>query len=187
MADLRLFIAAPTPDALRERLDGLSRSLGSRDDGVKWVSGANIHLTLKFLGAVDEKMVDSLDEAAVRSARGVGEIRLHVDGLGMFPNAQRPRVIWVGLSGDIERLTRVRDALEESCLSLGFPKEGRPFRPHLTLGRVRERIPVEALKRIEENRDVSLGEVVVGTMELIKSDLRPSGAVYTTLSHYPLT
>jgi 2'-5' RNA ligase len=187
VADLRLFFAARTPGTLREGLDSLTGSLRAPRDGVKWVDAKSIHLTLKFLGATNESLVGPLTEAARSSVRGTGEISLGVGGLGMFPNPKRPRVVWVGLSGDVERLTAVRDALEEACFSLGFPREGRAFRAHLTLGRVKDRISDETLRRIEQNSDVSLGEFVVDGIELIKSDLKPSGAVYTVLSHCPLT
>ncbi len=187
MADLRLFIAARPPDALLRGLDELSRQLGSRGDGVKWVRSGGVHLTLKFLGSVDETMVRAVDEAAAPCARGVGEIPLSVGRVGVFPDMRRPRVVWVGLSGDVERLQAVQEALEEACFALGFPKEGRPFRPHLTLGRVKDRLSVDTMKKIEQSKDVVLGDMVVDAIELIKSDLLPSGAVYTTLSHYPLT
>ena len=187
MADLRLFIAAEPSDALRRKLDELSGLLSFRGDGVKWVNSGGIHLTLKFLGAVDEAMVGAIDDAAGRCAHGLGEIRLSVGSVGMFPDARRPRVIWVGLSGDIERLAGLRDALEGACSSLGFPTEGRAFRPHLTLGRVKERLSTETLKKIEQSRDAALGEMTIDHIELIKSELKPSGAVYTTLSSYPLT
>jgi 2'-5' RNA ligase len=187
VADLRLFIAARPPEVVRQGLDDLSGQLGSRGDGVKWVKSDGVHLTLKFLGSVDETMVRVIDDAAAQCARGVGEIRLSVGRVGAFPDMRRPRVIWVGLAGETGRLESVAGALEEACFGLGFPKEGRPFRPHLTLGRVKDRLSVDTIKKIERNKDVVLGDMVVDAIELIKSDLRPSGAVYTTLSHYPLT
>jgi RNA 2',3'-cyclic 3'-phosphodiesterase len=187
VADLRLFIAARPPDTVLRGIADLSGSLGSRGDGVRWVNGDGIHLTLKFLGNVDEAMVRAIDEAASGCARGVGEIRLAVGGVGVFPDLKRARVVWVGLAGDIRRLESVRNALEQACFTLGFPKEGRAFRPHLTLGRVKDRLSVETIRKIEQSRDVVLGDMVVDAIELIKSDLSPSGAVYTTLFHYPLT
>jgi RNA 2',3'-cyclic 3'-phosphodiesterase len=187
VADLRLFIAAHPPDAVLRGLADLSRSLASRGDGVRWVKAEGIHLTLKFLGNTDEVMVPAIGRAAAECARGVGNIPLTVGGLGVFPDMKRPRVIWVGLSGDIARLSAVRDALEDVCFALGFEKEGRAFRAHLTLGRVRDRLTVDTIKKIEESRTVVLGDMVVDGIELIKSDLSPSGAVYTTLSRYPLT
>jgi 2'-5' RNA ligase len=187
MADLRLFIAARPPDAVLRGLDELSGQLGSRHEGVKWVGSGGVHLTLKFLGNVDEGMVRALDEAAAGCTRTVGEIRLAVGGVGAFPDMKRPRVIWVGLSGDIERLQTVQKSLEEACFDLGFPKEGRGFRPHLTLGRVKDRLSVDTIKKINLSKDIVLGDMVVDAIELIKSDLLPSGAIYTTLSHYPLT
>jgi 2'-5' RNA ligase len=187
VADLRLFIAARPPDPVLRGLEEISGKLASRGDGVKWVRSVGVHLTLKFLGGVDEKMVRAIDEAAAPCTRGVGEIRLSVGRVGAFPDMRRPRIVWVGLSGDIERLQAVQEALEEACFALGFPKEGRPFRPHLTLGRVKDRLSVDTMKKIEQSKDVVLGDMVVAEIELIKSDLMPSGAVYTTLSHYPLT
>lgn len=187
MADLRLFIAARPPDAVHRALADLSRSLSSRGDGVRWVKADGVHLTLKFLGSTDEGKVAAIDRAVSECARGVGEIRLTVGRVGTFPDIKRPRVIWVGLAGDLARLESVQRALEEACFGLGFEKEGRAFRPHLTLGRVRDRLSVDTIKKIEQSRDIVLGDMVVDAIELIKSDLSPSGAVYTTLSHHPLT
>jgi 2'-5' RNA ligase len=187
VADLRLFIAARPPDDVLRGLNELSGRLGSPRDGVKWVRGEGVHLTLKFLGSVDDAMVPAINEAAARCAAGAGEIRLSVGRVGFFPDMRRPRVIWVGLAGDVERLVAVQKALEDACFDLGFAKEGRAFRPHLTLGRVKERLSVDTIKKIEQHKDVALGDMVVDAIELIKSDLFPSGAVYTTLSHYPLT
>jgi 2'-5' RNA ligase len=187
VADLRLFIAARPSDAVRRGLSDLLSKLGSRGDGVKWVRGDSVHLTLKFLGNADEAMVGAIGDAAARCTRGVGSIPLSVGGVGAFPDMRRPRVVWVGLGGQIGRLAELSGALEDACFELGFKKEGRPFRPHLTLGRVKDRLSVEAIKRIEQSKDVILGDMVVDGIELIKSDLFPSGAVYTTLSHFPLT
>lgn len=187
MADIRLFIAARPPDAVLKGLTDLSGSLASRGDGVRWAKADGIHLTLKFLGATDEDMVGAIGRAVSECVIGVEKIRLAVGRVGAFPDMKRPRVIWVGLAGELERLESVQRALEEACFSLGFPKEGRAFRPHLTLGRVKDRLSVETMRKIEKSKDVVLGDMVVDAIELIKSDLLPSGAVYTTLSHYPLT
>ena len=186
MADLRLFIAARPPDAVLKGIADLSASLASRGDGVRWVRGDGVHLTLKFLGNTDEEKVPGIDRAVSECARGVGEIRLTVGRVGTFPDLRRPRVIWVGLAGDLARLESVQQAVEEACFGLGFEKEGRAFRPHLTLGRVKDRLAVDTIKKIEQSRDIVLGDMVVDAIELIRSDLSPSGAVYTTLSCYPL-
>ena len=187
MADLRLFIAARPPDTVLRGIAELSGSLGFRGDGVRWLKGDGIHLTLKFLGSTDEAKVEAIGRAVSECARAVGEIRLAVGGVGVFPDMKRARVIWVGLTGDIARLESVRNALEEACFALGFDKEGRAFRPHLTIARVKDRLSFDTIKRIEQSGDIMLGDMVVDAIELIKSDLSPSGAAYTTLSHYPLT
>ena len=114
------------------------------------------------------------------------EIRLIVGGLGTFPGAKKPRVIWVGLSGEVRRIVEVRDSLEEAFSRIGYPEEKRPFRPHLTLGRVKGKPSEGLLERIEGKKDVDLGEMIIRGFHLIKSDLMPSGAVYTHLDYYPL-
>jgi 2'-5' RNA ligase len=186
MADLRLFFAVRIPEALNRGIDELSSSLRGRGDGVKWVSAQNIHVTLKFLGAVDEHLVGRLSDAVRPAIAGLGEIRLSAGDTGMFPDNRRPKVIWVGLSGDIDLLAAAHDALEGACESLGFPREGRKFSPHLTIGRVRERLSLETLKKIEMNNRVVIGDMVANEIELIKSDLFPSGPVYTTLDRFSL-
>lgn len=188
MADLRLFIAAEITGEMRSKLGELIERLSSPKDGVKWVRPGSIHLTLKFLGSVKEDdlgMVKEAGEEGVSGFKGMDDISLAVRGLGTFPGRNRPRVIWVGLDGDVERLGAVRDSLEETFAKIGFPKEGRDFRPHLTLGRVKGGVDRKTIGRIEEMKDIVLGDIVVSGLHLFKSDLRPTGAVYTSLFYYP--
>ncbi len=190
MADLRLFIAAEITDEMRSKLGGLIEGLSSPADGVKWVRPRSIHLTLKFLGNVREEDLGSVKktgEEGISGFKGIDDISLTVKGLGTFPggNTSRARVIWVGLDGDVERMGSIRNALEEAFAKIGFPKEERDFRPHLTLGRVKGRASGGMIDKIESMKDIVLGDIVVSGLHLFRSDLKPTGAVYTSLFYYP--
>jgi len=188
MANLRLFIAAEIPKEVKSGLEELIKSLSASGDGVKWVRSGSIHLTLKFLGNVKEEELDKIKKAGETGLSGIigGDgIQLSIEGLGTFPGGKRIRVIWIGMKGELDRLEMVRDALNESFYKLGFPKEERDFRPHLTLGRVKGRVSRETIEKIEDMKDIVLGDIGVSRLHLFKSDLKPTGAVYTSLAYYP--
>lgn len=186
MATKRLFIAAEPPQHVIEGCRGVIEKLKTAGDGIRWVKSHGIHLTMKFFGDVEESRIPEINNA-VEIIKGSGAIDLSVEGLGTFPGGQRPRVIWVGITGDLDRIITARDVLDGALAEIGFPREDRPFRGHLTLGRVKGRVPVALTARLEESRNVSLGEMRVEGFSLIQSDLKPSGAVYTPLAFYPLT
>jgi len=186
MATKRLFIAAEPPQHIIEGCRNVIEGLRASGDGIRWVKPHGIHLTMKFLGDVEESRIPEIHEAA-EIIKGSGAIDLTVEGLGTFPGGKRPRVVWVGIAGDLNRLVAARDMLDGALSGIGFPREDRPFRGHLTLGRVKGRVPIALGARLEESRNVSLGEMRVEGFSLIQSDLKPSGAVYTPLAFYSLT
>jgi 2'-5' RNA ligase len=130
--------------------------------------------------------VDEVKDALDLAAAQVKPFTFDVGGLGCFPNTRRPRVVWVGLHDPTSTLVRLRDAIETQVAPLGFPTETRPFRPHLTLGRVQRhasKAEVIEIGAVVFNSTVAtIGEMTVSQVSYIKSDLRPSGSVYTTLS-----
>ncbi|MBN1882062.1 MAG: RNA 2',3'-cyclic phosphodiesterase [Deltaproteobacteria bacterium] len=186
MATKRLFIAAEPPQHVVDGCRDVIEKLKGAGDGIRWVKPHGIHLTVKFFGNVDESRIPEISDAA-GVLSGSGAIDLAVGGLGTFPGKKRPRVIWIGITGDLDRLVTARDMLDGALSGIGFPREDRPFRAHLTLGRVKERIPVALVSRLEQSRDISLGAMRVEGFSLIQSDLKPSGAVYTPLAFYSLT
>lgn len=186
MSVLRLFIATDPDGELKERIGEIIGSLKAPKDGVKWVNSSGIHLTIKFFGSVDEKEIPKISEVSKKALGGIGDIRLKIGGLGTFPGGSRPRVIWVGIAGEVDRLAKVKGDIEDALYELGYPKEDRAFNPHLTLGRVKGRPPVMMLEKIREMRDIEVGDMVVGGFHLFQSDLRPTGAVYTPLEYYSL-
>ncbi len=186
MDRLRAFIAVELPPAAREAIEGVTREMRSRaGDGVRWVRPEGVHLTLKFLGDIAADSVPSISQALDRCAAPAAPFDLFLEGVGAFPNARRPRVVWIGLDGGLEPLLNLQQSIEGELEALGFARERRAFTPHLTLGRVRDRVSPaqsralsEALGGVRVEPDVKLP---VGEVSLIKSDLQPSGAVYTRL------
>lgn len=185
---MRLFIAIEIPDEIKDGLTeaqrGLKRS-GTVD--ASWTRPEGIHLTLKFLGEVPESKVLAIMNGLQHAAEGIGPFRLEVGGVGTFPSPKNARVVWVGLSGDIEKLSRLQAAVEETISNIGFERDERAFTPHLTLGRIKYiRSRDRWLKALDEAKDIRLSGFDVAAISLMKSDLKPSGAVYTEVGHIDL-
>jgi 2'-5' RNA ligase len=149
---------------------------------VRWVKPDNIHLTLKFLGPTDEGLVEPISAILANLCRRVPPFRPQIAGLGAFPNSRNPKVVWVGMPGGMIELAAFQQLLEDALAHLGFAREKRLFSPHLTLGRVKEgRGKKELEQLIEEYRNKDLGTVAADTIVFFKSDLQPSGPVYSAL------
>ena len=189
---LRLFVALELPDPLLEALLGVQERLraAAPPRAVRWSAAAGIHLTLKFLGETPAARQEAIVEALRRAAVGHGPLELRAEGLGCFPNPSRPRVIWVGLGGDLPARAARQEAVEAALGPLGFPREGRPFSPHLTLGRVRREAyaaDVKALGKLMANTTAGeVGRWRADSLSLMHSELRPDGARYTRLAEIPL-
>ena len=186
MEQIRAFIAVELPPAVREAVEGVVRELRSGiGDGVRWVRPEGVHLTLKFLGDIDAGSVPAVSRAMAQCAASAAPFDLFLEGVGVFPNARRPRVIWIGLGGALEPLLALQHSIDRELEGLGFARERRPFTPHLTLGRVRDGISAQQSRGVSEAiAEVAIErrvEVPVREVLLIQSDLRPSGAVYTRL------
>ncbi|NLF13911.1 MAG: RNA 2',3'-cyclic phosphodiesterase [Anaerolineaceae bacterium] len=188
MTTLRTFIAIDLSPELRANLGDLQDRLrGELGRGsVRWVQPQGIHLTLKFLGDTPREQLDAIQRALTRAAATAEPFTISAGGVGCFPNTRQPRVVWVGLEEASGALLRLRNAVESEVSPLGFPIEKRPFHPHLTLGRVQRGASSGDARRVGQvvaaTTTGDLGEMAVSTVSFIKSDLRPSGAVYTTLS-----
>lgn len=188
---LRTFIALELGDDLRTALADLQAQLKRRvaPQAVRWVRPDGIHLTLKFLGDTPPDDVPLIQAALADAASQAAPFVVRAEGLGCFPNPRRPRVVWVGVSEPTGALQALRDGVEAHVAPLGYPTERRRFSPHLTLGRVHRRASTsEAAEVGQVVRTASVG--LVGQLQathvrFIKSDLRPTGAVYTTLFEAP--
>ncbi len=182
----RLFIALELPAEVLKKLteaqNDLKRITPAR--AVRWVDSKGIHLTLKFLGDVPLGQVEVLKEALAEASSGHRRFKLGVEGLGCFPDTRRPRVLWLGVVGDLERLAALQSAVEAKIAPLGYPSEERGFHPHLTLARSHRnasRDDIAALGRVAEER-AKTGPIAgweVETLSLMRSQLKPDGAIYT--------
>lgn len=186
-ASLRLFAALELPPPALKRLAEIGATLqhDAPRGAVRWVRPTGIHLTLKFYGNVEPPRRAALRAMLAEAAQASRPLALSLGGLGCFPNAGRPRVIWVGVEGEVEALHALQRAVEAGSRALGFPPEGRAFSPHLTLGRVSEAARPEAVRRLAEA--LSRARLEAGApfrleaLSLMQSDLKPDGAVYTQL------
>jgi len=186
MEPIRTFIAIELPSSVRSILSQLEDrlKLGHRTQ-VKWVAPDSIHLTLKFLGNVDAGIIPDLGKVMDKAVHGITSFHLKLGMLGAFPDIRAPRVIWVGIGGDLSSLLTVQSSIESSLIPLGFTPEKRPFSPHLTLGRIRERASSAErrnLGEVIESNQVDVNErFAVGSIRLMKSTLTRDGAVYNCL------
>lgn len=191
MADdeqLRLFVACELPDDVREALARVQDDLRPLSPpALRWVRPEGIHLTLKFLGAVSRNRLDQLVEALERAVDPF-ELTVQPAELGGFGGA-RLRVIWVGLEGELEALAALAGSVDGAMAGLGFPKETRPFRSHLTLARVQERATAEERRRVanlvQRYRLPSLPSMLLARVDLMQSTLGRGGAVYRRLASVP--
>ncbi len=187
---IRAFLAIEPPDeVLRNILDiqnRLRRLLNRMD--IRWVKTDGIHLTLKFLGDVFEKGIPDIVTAASKAAASVGPLGFSVSGLGVFPDIRRPRVVFLDITGDTDRLVLLQKRLEGLLAEIGFPAENRPFHPHLTLGRIRSLRDATMLqKELGRGDFYTAGRFVAKELCLFQSNLTPHGAVYTKLAVSPFT
>lgn len=194
MEAIRAFIAIELPETIHQKLDEIEKQIQTRAGerarrAVRWVPASNMHLTLKFLGEVSTGNVQALAQILKNEANRHARFELTIQGLGAFPNLRHPRVIWVGTEGPAE-LANMQKAIDAETRQLGYPAEERPFSPHLTLGRISQNAHpdeiAQVVRALSEMQVGMLGQVPVERIHLFRSDLRPAGAVYTSLYDFAL-
>jgi 2'-5' RNA ligase len=187
MDDIRSFIAIEIPSPLKARMEEIQRQLRRTDADVKWVRPEAIHLTLKFLGSIRQEDVERISQALAPVLADGESFEVRVLGMGCFPNPRNPRVVWLGVDQGKDALASLQRAIEQKMAELSFPPEDRPFSPHLTLGRVRSpRGRAGLAQALEKHQGVEIGTFQAQEVILFRSELRPSGAVYTKLGEFPL-
>ena len=184
---IRSFLAIELPKALLEKIGEVQGDLKSSHADVRWVSPQKIHLTLKFFGNIEEARIEPIIRAIEGSIHDTQIFSLGVKGMGVFPNWKNPRVIWMGLIDGKGILIPFQKQLEADLEKIGFEPERRAFQPHLTLGRVNSsRGKEELIRRMEGYREEEFANIGVERVILFKSDLRPTGPIYTLLREIKL-
>ncbi len=179
---IRSFLAIELPKPILRRIEEVQADLRSAHADVRWVSPEKIHLTLKFFGNIDESRIDSIFKSIEEPVRNTLPFSIKVQGMGAFPHLKNPRVIWLGLVNGSQALTSLQEKVETQLDKIGFQPEDRPFHPHLTLGRTKSsRGKDELVGRMEKHKEEEFGDFQVEQVILFKSDLKPSGPIYTAL------
>lgn len=192
MSLLRVFIAIElcehVCDAIQKQTVHLHQALGN--DLIRWVPTQNMHLTLKFLGDTTTSHLEFLKQLLAREANLHPQFSFQLGGLGAFPNSKRPRLLWIGIHAPAD-LASLQKSIESGTTRLGYEQEERAFSPHLSIGRVRQNLNPPEMQKIRTALDTiqlgNMGLARVDFIHLYKSDLQPSGSIYTKLFSAPLS
>jgi 2'-5' RNA ligase len=184
--NIRAFLAIELPEDILRKISGLQEKLNREISGrISWTRPHSQHLTLKFFGDISAEDVKNICAAVHKHTASEASLNLKIEKLGVFPDAHRPRVLWCDTTGDVERLSALQKKMDGDFAKIGFPAEGRPFRAHLTLARIKD--PRELTGISEALTKYSLftdGEFVCRNLVLFQSNLSAQGAVYTKLEMF---
>ena len=186
--NIRAFLAIELPEDILQALSGLQEKLKREINGrISWAKPQGQHLTLKFFGDILVDDVTNISSAVQNRTALAPPLNLNIEKIGVFPDARRPRVLWCGVSGDGEKLSLLQKQLEADFEGIGFPIEDRPFRAHLTLGRIKESQGLTGIdEALTKQKDFVAGEFECKELILFQSKLLPQGAVYTKLAEFTL-
>ena len=184
---MRIFLAIELPPDIKNLIEDLKEKLSPVLRGIRWTRPEGTHLTLKFFGDLFQDDIVCVSEIIGRNVRDIAPMRLNIGLPGGFPSLKKPRVLWFGIGGDVQRLTVLQAAIERDLEKCGFSGEKRSFKPHLTLGRARSRggIISGAEDVIKETGGLNTHRFDARELILFKSEIKPGGAVYTKLATFP--
>jgi 2'-5' RNA ligase len=191
---MRTFISVELPDEIKKNITALVNELKNLSAAVKWVEPKNLHITLKFLGWVDEKNLDNLIELAAKAVAESRSFKAKFEGMGTFPEGKKPRVVWVGTAEGGDELCKIAQSLEKTLSKAGFRSEEREFKPHISIGRVKEKAPrqirYEEIDKLEDKikglQNEKFGETMVDRIHIMKSTLTPTGPIYEKVKEIKL-
>lgn len=180
----RIFVAIPVPSHLQLALSRVKTHLHATS-GMRWVAPNNMHLTIRFLGEISEEQMERVCTAVAQAVQeGPGSFTLRVEGIGAFPSANQARVVWAGLSGDHQPLIQLYEIVQARLHDVGFAVEKRPFRPHITLARLRNPAPLSS--QLQRLANQSFGSWHIDTLQVMESKLKQTGAEYVVRRRYSL-
>jgi RNA 2',3'-cyclic 3'-phosphodiesterase len=187
--NIRAFLAIDPPENILQAMsrlqEKLKREIGGR---ISWTKPQGQHLTLKFFGDISTEDVKNICSAVQNRIISEQSLNLKIEKLGVFPDNRKPRVLWCGVTGDTEKLSVIQKQLESDFAGIGFPAEERPFRPHLTLGRIKDSRGISGISEaLTKNSAFTAGEFNCTELILFQSRLSPQGAIYTKLAEFALS
>ena len=184
---IRSFLAIDLPAEVLNKIRTIQNQLKKTIEGsIGWTRPEGIHLTLKFFGNISENDISNITMVIENHVNRIKPLALNAGNLGVFPTLARPRVLWLGVGGDVEPLAGFQKSIDSALQDFGFEGENRPFRPHLTLARIKDPKSVIGLAKIMEKSDnYEAGHFHAGGITLFKSQLSPKGAIYTKLAYFP--
>jgi 2'-5' RNA ligase len=184
--NIRAFLAIEPPENILQEVSRLQEKLKEEIKGkISWTKPQGNHMTLKFFGDIDQNAVKNICSVVDKQIALVQPISLKIEKIGVFPDARRPRVLWLGATGGVEKLASLQAQLEGDFETLGFPRENRPFRAHLTLGRVKIPQEVTGISEVlHKYNDFTAGEFSGTELILFQSKLTPQGAIYSMLEKF---
>ncbi|MDH5542494.1 MAG: RNA 2',3'-cyclic phosphodiesterase [Nitrospinota bacterium] len=188
MDTVRAFVAVKAGKEAEAALGGVLAELAKTGADVRWVHAENLHLTLKFLGNVKSERIGKITETVEKIARETGPISLAVNGLELIPNPHYPRIVCAELGGEVDKLKDLAELAEKELVKLGFEEEQREFFPHITLGRVKSfKAKSSLIMKMRQFHKRGLAKIDVKQIFLMKSELNPTGAIYTELAEMKLS
>jgi 2'-5' RNA ligase len=174
---VRIFISVELPEEIKKKIFKATAEMRAIESGIKWVEEQNLHLTLKFLGWVEDNDLERLKSLTEEAVKGFGAFKIKLEGFGSFPGGKTPRVLWIGITEGAEHLIGIANSLEKSLS--GFRSEERGFSAHLTIGRVKDKKGVDEVNnKLAQIKDLSFSETVVDDVKIMKSTLTRKGPVY---------
>jgi len=185
---IRSFLAFELPEEFKRLISRTSGEMKKSSLDIRWVKVGNIHLTVIFIGDMATEHLDPMGKSISEVCQEHDPLNIAINGAGVFSSRRNPRVLWIGLDGEIDRMAAFRDALQKKLKPYGIKKEKRPFNPHLTLGRFRKgaKSGVHLDNLLLAYKDLTGPACTLRELALFKSDLKPGGAVYTKLNAWPL-
>lgn len=184
---IRAFWAIDTSDFIKNKINEIEEKLKKSKADVKWVNPSSVHLTLKFLGNIEINQIDYMEKTLKDGLKDFPPFQFYVKGTGGFPHLKNPKVVWVGITKGDNELKAMNKIIEDRLYEIGFPREEKKFSPHLTIGRIRSFRNIKTLIQIlEDLKEEEVGYVDVAEVILFKSELTPSGSIYTKLRNIAL-
>jgi 2'-5' RNA ligase len=186
MSFVRTFIAFDTPDPIKTDISKIQATLKECRADVRWESEKKFHVTIKFLGNAEEKILPNLISTIKNIAEKYHEFSIIYQKIGAFPDKKRPRVLWIGCTNADEQLFHMKEQLDQALKGYGFEIEERRFHPHVTLGRIKSQSGLKNLIQTLENVTFEPRQVSIRDILVVKSELKPSGSEYSTLASISL-